>query len=49
MAANETKDIHLEKLENDWKQVPQFAKAGNIPRKRNENGKYEKRLLAKCR
>ena len=49
MAANETEDIYLEKLENDWKQVPQFAKAGNILRKRNENGKYEKRLPAKCR
>lgn len=49
MAANETEDIHLEKLENDRKQIPQFAKAGSIPRKRNEDGKYEKRLPAKCR
>lgn len=48
MAANETEDTHLEKLENDWVQIPQLAEAGNIPRNRYENGKYEKRLPAKC-
>lgn len=35
MAANEVKNLYLEKLEVDWKKIPQFAQMWNIPCKRN--------------
>ena len=49
MDANKAENVYLEKLEDDWQQIPQFAEMWNRPRKCNQDGEYEKRLPAKRR
>ena len=51
MDANKAENVYLEKLEDDWQQIPQFADAEmcDRPQKSNEDGEYEKKLPAKCR
>lgn len=35
MDANKAENVYLEKLEDDWQQIPQFAEMWNRPQKRN--------------
>ena len=35
MDANKDENVYLEKLEDDWQQIPQFAEMWNRPQKRN--------------
>ena len=35
MDANKAENVHLEKLEDDWQQILQFAEMWNRPQERN--------------